>query len=363
MFQGNALHPSVPLTQYAIAWKPREKDWFFTSRFLPYLTVQKDRDLVRTVDKGRMLQIYQAVAGTGQTKAPVVEFGIGPNKAFQCTPFSLDGMINHYDRKRADDVLQYEKRAVAAPRFALAQYLEKQGAAILTDPSQYAGNTKALTSTELWDDYDSNDSDPIEDLIDLLMAVNNEEGVKCNELSIDKLVWRVISQHPKVRARAAVHAEGRPLGIITVEDLEKILEPYLEKGSIKIVAGRYNAAEDPGQNPDGTSTTQTDLRSFIGANVIAAYVEPPSVESIGFGYTFAVAGLGSEDGRGGNEPMAVLEYEDNSIRPIGGTRLTLVSSVDQRIMYPSCGYLLRGVVDTTNARYFNKAGNSTLVGA
>lgn len=358
---GSGLHTSVPLTNYAIAWKPREPNYFFTSRFLPYLSVSHERDLIRTIDKGRMLQIYEAAVGTSQKTSPVIEFGIGPNKSFQCQPYSFDGVINHYDAQRADSVLNYEKRQVAAPRFALAMYLEKKGAGILTDPANYDGNTKALAGAELWDDYASNDSDPVEDLIDLLMTVNNEEGVKCNELTMDKLVWRIVSQHPKVRARAAIHAEGRPLGIVTVEDLEKILEPWLEKGAIKITAGRYNGAQDPGDS--GSSTTITDVRSFIGPNVIAAYVEPPSIESIGFGYTFCFAGLGADDGLGGNEPMAVLEYEDNSIRPKGGTRLVLASSIDQKIAYPSTGYLLRSVVDTSNARYLNKAGNSTLVSA
>jgi hypothetical protein len=89
-------------------------------------------------------------------------------------------------------------------------------------------------------------------------------------------------------------------------------------------------------------------KSFIGADVAMAYVEPPSVSSVGFAHEFVFAGLD------GNDPIAVYQYEDPKVAPKGGMRVRVMTSADYRIMRPASGYILKGVVDTTQAQYLSQ---------
>lgn len=340
---GSVLHKNQPLTNYAIAWTPPQKDFFIRGDFFPRLDVDKDSNLVRSIDQGSMMQIYDAEAGPGGL-VKEVSFGVGPDQQYKCQPYALEGIINYYEREQADNVLQYEKRQTAIPLSLLGFKLEKKAVDYLRTAGNYGGNTKTLASTELWDAYDQTTSNPIDELIAALEKVLLDIGRKCNRLVFDKMVWRVIRRHPALLQAAPVHTTPAGLQVITKDGLEKILEEWLEPGSIKIVLGRYNSQPLP-NNGVGAPLPVTTKKSFIGADVVMGYVEPPSLDSVGFAHEFVFAGLD------GNDPIAVYEFDDPKVAPKGGLRVRVMTSADYRIMRPASGYILKGVVDVTNAQY------------
>lgn len=339
---GSALHRNQPLTEYAISWRPPQKNFFMRGELFPRLDVSKDSNIVRSIDMGRMMEIYDAEAGPGGF-VKEISFGIGNDTTYKCQPYALEGIINYYERDQADSVLQYEKMQTAMPLRSMAFKLEKKAMDYARTAANYGGNTKTLAANELWDAYDATSSNPIDELIAALEKVLLDIGMKCNRLVFDKMVWRVIRRHPALLQAAPVHTTPAGLQVITVEGLEKILGEWLEPGSIRVSVGRYNLNPDP--NPGNYPTTVVPKKSYIGADVIMAYVEPPNPESMGFAHEFAFSGLD------GNDPMVVYEFEDPKIAPKGGMRVRVMCSADYRIMRPASGYILKGVVDTTQAQY------------
>ena len=127
-----------------------QKNFFIRGDFYPRLDVDKDANIVRSIDQGSMMQIYDAAAGPNGT-VKEVSFGVGPDQQYKCQPLALEGIINHYEREQADDVLQYDKRQTGIPRLLLEFALEKKSVDSLRTAANYGPNAKTLGPNELFD--------------------------------------------------------------------------------------------------------------------------------------------------------------------------------------------------------------------
>ena len=354
MALGSALHTNVPLTNYAIAWKPPgdKKTWFARQDFFPSVPVPKDSDFIRQVSQGRMLQIYEATVGDDlvNVNAPVVDFAINDKLQFKCKPRSLRGIINYYKQKQADDVLQYEKRMVDAPRWAMEMYCEDQSMQVLLDQAQYGGHVTNLGANELWDDYGSSASTIYDEIATRLEKIVLVSGHKVNRFGLPFPVWRVIKGHPGLTRRPFVNQGGLAGTMLSVELFEKLFEEWMEPGSVRIYRGVKTRSQAPNDDDGGE-----DLQLLWGQpSVVAAYVEDQvSTEDFSFAKGFMFAGL---DANG--SPVAVVEREAPEIQPIGGRELRVVTSADWKIVNKRAGWIWPAVVDKTSPAYNNDVGNS-----
>jgi hypothetical protein len=349
---GSALHVNVPLTNYAIAWKPpgEQSQWFARDDFFPTVPVTKDSDLIRQVSQGRMLQVYEAAVGADgiNSSAPIVEFGVNANLSFKCLPRVLRGVINEYKRRQADDQLQYEKRCVDDPRWALQLYCEQEAMAVLQNQALYGGNVTNLPNDELWDDYGSSESTIYDEIATRLEKIVIETGHKVNRFGMSFPIWRIIKGHPGLVRRPFINQGGLEGSLLTVKLFEQLFEEWMEPGSVRIYKGVKNRA--PAPNDDAPM----DLELFWGPGVVAAYVEQNvSLEDFSFAKGFMFSGLG-----GNGDKMTVLERDAPEIMPIGGREIRLVTSSDWKITNKKSGWFWPAVVDKTNAQYNNSAGNS-----
>lgn len=354
---GSALHVNVPLSNYVIAWKPPadKATWFARGDFFPNVPVDKDSDIIRSISQGRMLQLYEALVGEDGLAgaAPVVDFALGPNITFKCKPAALRGILNYYKSKQADANLQFEKRVVEAPRFALEMWSENQALPTLLNSSNYGNNVTTLAAAAYWDNYPSSSSTIYDDLAYGLEQIWLSTGHKVNRLGMPAPVWRVIKGHPGLTRRPFNNQAGSSPQMLTTEIFEGLFKEWLEPGSVRIYNGYYDRNPPPN---DGTDiNTPVDGALFWGPSVVAAYVEPNvSLDDFSFGKSFFFAGLG--DGQAA--PMFVLERDAQEIMPIGGKEFRLVTSADWKITNATAGWIWPTVIDKTNARYNNRAGNS-----
>ncbi len=349
-FLGSALHVNQALTEYAIAWKPPtdKGDWFARGDFFGTVPVSKDSDVVRSVSQGRMLQLYDAtVSNGGKPGGSVVQFGIGANTSFKCLPYVLEGVINDYDRKQADNALQYDKNQAFAPRWALEMAMEKLAMTTLLNSSLYGSNVTNLAANELWDDYGSSASSIYDTLAEIFLKIVMDTGMKVNNVGFSSLVWRVIKGHPGLLRRPFFNQAGTAGYTMKKADFEGLFDEWLEPGSVHVYRGVYNAA--PAPNDDDPK----NLKVFFGPGMVASYTaKSPSLEDLSAFKQFQFAGLD------GIEPMVVMEFQDQQIMPMGGTRMRLMSSVDYKMMHASSAYIIPACVDTTSAAYDNEAGES-----
>lgn len=348
-FLGSALHVNQALTQYAIAWKPPtdKGEWFARGDFFGTVPVSKDSDVVRSISQGRMLQLYDAaVSNGGSPGGTPVQFGIGANTSFKCLPYVLEGVINEYDRKQADDALQYDKNQAFAPRWALEMAMEKLAMTTLLDTSLYGGNVTNLASNELFDDYGSSASTVYDILAEIFLGIVMETGNKVNNVGFSSLVWRVIKGHPGLLRRPFFNQAGTAGFKMAVKDFEGLFDEWLEPGSVHVYRGVYNAKPSPN---DETK----NLKAFFGPGMVASYTsKSPSLEDLSAFKQFQFAGLD------GIDPMVVMEIQDQQILPMGGTRIRLMSSVDFKMMHAASAHIIPACVDTSSAAYYNSAGES-----
>jgi len=331
------LHKDVPLTGYVQAWKPPQTDWFMREKIFPLLTVDKATNIYRVIDQGTMMQVVDAnVGANGRVKE--VDFGIGSDGQYRCVPRALEGRIDHYERKQADDQIQYEQRKTDIPMLVLTNTLEKVALVDTLRPTANLGTSyKTLDPTgELFDDYGSGDSDPINEFLVACDRIMTVIGHKPNTVVIDRLVWRAISQHPAVLNRVLGGATTSALARITIKQFEQLLEDVLEPGSINVTRFRYNNVTEPG--------TKTNI-SAIGPDISISFTEPPSMDSVGAAHEFSFVGEGDD------EPIGVYTFEDPKQGVDGSTIVRVRKSCDFKLAKLDAMYVLKDCVDVADAKY------------
>lgn len=341
-FLNSELHVNVPLTDLAVAYRPIENGYLW-SKLLPPKVVNKRSNFIRQIDKGQLLRHYDLRVGKGG-RVQEIQFKIGSNLRYLCIDYAVEAVMRETEDMEADSILEYVQEQIYHAMIAMNTNIEivtiKQ---TLRDPAVLTENF-ALTPSEYWDNYNSQDSDPIEDLKIACLSVFNETTHMPNVITLHNLVFDRVQRHPSVLARGGVHPTGN--AIVTKEQLEHILG--VEPGTILITGQKYNTALED-QTPD--------YRSFVGPDCIVAYVEPASVRNYGLGQSFmfqrASAGGSSEIIKDLEAPFVVYEFSDQGQKDARGATIhRLVGGLDQKVLVPEAGFLIQNCVDKTNtARY------------
>lgn len=333
-FLPSNLHVNRPLTDLVIAYTP-SKDGWLRDRFLPRKVVDKQSNQIRQISRDQLLRLYPMITGaTGRVQE--VQFGTDATLTYSATTFALQVVLDNWERQNADSELQYDVRQMDAPLQAMNLGLEKYAIVDTLRSTSVLTNNQTNTAPTYWSNYNSQQSDPIDDLMVACQRVMTETGNKVNVIGMDIMVWKKIAQHPNVLSRVPVHTTGPTGAIMTPDILEKILSPWCEPGSLVITAKRYNNANE------GAAGT---LKSFIGGDVVVAYAAPPSLSSYGLGFEFAFNGMS------GSEPFLVLTYQDMNRGALGSDVARLVGAVDYKVTNAKAGYLIKSVVDTTLAEF------------
>lgn len=340
-FLNSQLHVSVPLTDLAVAFRVKKDQWLW-SKLLPPKVVNKRTDLIRQISKAQLLRSYELRAGKGGA-VQEIQFKIDDNQSFKCIDYAVEAVLSNTESAEADAILEYEAEQIYACVTAMEINMEivtirdtLRDAAVLTQ-------NVTLTPAYYWDNYNSLNSDPIEDLMVACLLVFVATGNRPNLIVMHAFVWDRVQRHPKVLARGGVHPTGN--AIVTIEQMEHILS--VPPGTIQVTANYYNAARED----------QTPVyRAMIGPDTIVAYCAPPSDRTYALGTSFqfnasSVGGSGEiiEELKA---PFVVYEFPDVGLRDARGATIhRLVGGLDQKVLVPEAGYLIKNCVDSSAARY------------
>lgn len=353
------LHVNRPLTNYVIGWKPPadgQLDWRWFSRgdFFPAIPTDKDSDFIRTVSMGRMLQIQNAIASSGiDSSSNVVDWAVGPTKAFKCLPYSNDAILNYYEAQGADAELQLETRTVRAPVWNLNQWCESVATPILLNSGNYGNNVTTLAANEYFDQYASSASTIYDTMAYGFEQIALNTGHKVNRIGMTAPVWRIIKGHPGLTRRPFNNQGGNSPSVLTTEMFEGLFSEWVEKGALRIYGGYYNRSGEPVD--DGSDNETIDGCLYWGPSIVACYVEQtPSLDDFSFAKSFYFGGMGDGEAL----PFVVYEFEDLKIQPRGGRIYRVVTSADYKIMNKRAGWIWPTVIDKTSSLFTNGAGNS-----
>lgn len=328
-FLPSNLHVNRPLTDMLIKFDWTQMGWL-RQRYFPQKKVDKLSNQMRQISRQNMLRLFEGKTGFGG-KIHRVQFQTDATLSYNCEMFAFEAVIDESEAKAADSELAYEMQQMEQPLISMnlrMEYLAIKDS--LRNTAKLTKNT-TLNPNQLWSNFSSSSSDPIADLIAACMKVRSQTQRKANRLGIDHMVWGKTVQHPNVIERVKFQT-GRTGAMLTPEILEDILSPWLEKGSIDIYAGRYNSAAE------GEAET---LKSFLGSDVVVAYVDNPGMMSWGLGYEFAWNAASDA-----NDPLIVFQYPSYEA-PLGANVLRAVTAVDYNVTQPASAFLIKGVVDTT----------------
>jgi len=343
-FNASTLHVNVPLTDLANRFTP-EMEGYLWSRLLPPKVVTKRSDLIRQIDKGNLLRLYDLRAGDA-SRIQEVQFKVNSNLSFNAIDYGVQTILRNTERMEADEILQYDQEQMFTALVSMHTNLEYVTITQTLRDTSLLTNNVTLTAAEYWDNRTSMDSDPILDLTAACMSVFTKTTKMPNVIVMHAYVWRAIQQHPKVLARGPVHPTGS--GIVTIPMFEEILG--VQSGTIHVTAQQYNRGNQGG----------SDLfTSMIGPDTIVAYVGPPSQRAYSLGYSFMF-----QDGSAGGDPQVIKEIEapfvvyefpDNGLFDVrGATVHRLVGALDQKVLVSDAGYLIKNCVDYSNAALYGQ---------
>ena len=345
-FLDSNLHYNQALTDLAVAFR-QEEEGYLWSKLLPPKVVAHRSDVIRQIDKGQLLRLYDMRVGRGG-RAGEIQYKIGANLTYNTIDYAVEAIVRGTEAANADAILQHEQELIYHATIAMHTNIEYVTVkTILRDTAVMTNNT-TLAGGDRWDQFNSPSSDPVEDIKRKVLRIKSRTGHAPNLVVMHDMVWDVVQRHPKSLERAGVHNGG--LGIITKEMFEKICD--LPPGSLMTTSLTYNLALE-----DQTA----DFRSFIGDDVIIAYNEPGNTRTYGLGQMFQWPGdeLGNMTKQAGmSAPFSVLQFPDNWKDIRGANVLRIVGSLDPKVLNVDAGELLVDVVDSTDSTAYGSFLNN-----
>lgn len=339
----STLHVPRPLEDYVLAYTP-DKDQYLFGAALPKKPVKHKSDQIRRESRGALLQLHDLKIGSNG-EFPTLSLTMDTSLTYLTQPYGVEVPLFDDERANADSEIAYDQRQVKFGMQAICTRFEQISiGGILRTAANYGSNTATLGAPRQWTNYNSLKSDPYADFLQACGEIENQTTKRPNFIGMHARVWDVITNHPKVKARAERELGGG--AYMTVELWEKILR--LKPGTIRLTAAMYNTSNDPG--------TET-MRSFIGPDVIFAMNEPGTINSYGFGQTFWFTG--EQPGSG----MSAYSPEGEDLTPAGdivvrsypapwlgkgATMVKIYGEWDMKIMNSKAGYLFKDAVDANN---------------
>jgi hypothetical protein len=310
---------------------------------LPPKVVSKRTNLIRQISKAQLLRKYDLRVGKGG-RVQEVQFKVDSNLSYNAIDYSVEAVMRETESMEADEILEYEQEQMLACLVAMNTNLEVITIKETLRDTGVITNNVTLLPANFWDNYNSQSSNPVEDIKVGCLSVFTQTGHMPNLIVMHALVWDRVQRHPTVLARGGVHPTGN--AIVSLAEFEQIIG--VAPNTIHVTAQQYNTALE-----DQTPVFQ----SMIGPDCIIAYTEAPSVRSYGLGCSFmfqrASAGDNLEIVKDLEAPFLVYEFPDVGLKdPRGATIHRLVGGLDQKVLVTEAGYLIKSCVDGTNtARY------------
>ncbi len=346
-FESGAIHAPQHLTDLCVAYNPSE-DGYVRSLFFPRKPVDKETDLVAAIKKEDILRLYDLdVSGRGEI--PEVTYRTAADIQYRCKPIAAKSEINPKDVKNADAAYRHEKRMTRQALTSVGIRMEYLAVKQTLRSTSVMTNYSTFTSSTRWDAFASTSSTPIEDLMAAVRVVRIKTGTSAGaksrsglgkiKIAMHEYVWMTLQKSRAVADYISASFGGSGTRILTKKILAEILE--VGEDDIVIVSAQYTSSQQ------GPSVTAAYL-AFIGSDVIIGMVDgdPENDQALGHEFVF--------DGLAGDEPFLVQKWKDYGKGIYMQTDYVGVGCmVDYKVTNVDAGYLLQGVIDSTDTATYH----------
>lgn len=329
------IHVNRPLTDYLVSFDPA-KIGYVRDIAWPKKPVAKLANQFRSIAREQVLRSYNGKTNA-QGRVTRVNFATGPTDTYNCEVFAFEALLDAIEQANADEELLYQIQQQRAPIAAMNTWLERLAVETnLRDTSTFTTyDDVGATAARLWSTPTGGSSDPYQDLLTGCIIVSSQAQAKVNFITMDHMVWGEVIKHPSIQKKVNFWSNG---SIANVSMLEKMLEDWVEPGSIHIQRARYNSAAEG---------VAEQLTSFMHGDVFIGFKDQPGIETWGYGSKFQWNVLAGDD------PAIVFEFPTYDA-PLGGRVMRTVTAVDYHansVNASKTGYLITRAVDTSLARF------------
>jgi hypothetical protein len=315
--------------------------WEFESvgeKFFPVRPTEFLSDQFAVWNKANLLKLDELTPLGDDESPPDVELKQDADVSFSCKVFGIQSPGKWITEKNADPSLDYETERTIQLTTALRLRLEYLRVNQRLRSTTYMTANSTLTAAQRFDNYGSASSKPISTLRAVVNTIGYaNQGKKPNMLAGTTFAWQAVANSEEfkdlvkynvvqtVREEAARSANGY---ISLIESLIGVAP-----GSILVSDAVYNVA----------ASNQTAIyTTFMGPDIVLGYVEAQTglrKYSLSAGFQWSAYS---------NDPQAIIAVPryHNTVVPTEDLRAFCV--IDPKIIVPELGYLLKGVIDSTD---------------
>lgn len=297
--------------------------------FLPPVPTDNTSGLFYAWSKSRDLELLQTVPLGDDDKIPEKIVVLDSDHKYQCKPYAVQAPAGRISTQDAAPQLNWAQRLALSAAKSLKLTL-RYDAVNNTLRNSNKVPTVSYTSGRRWDNTGSPDSQPLVDLAQYINQVARDCGRRPNRVGFVRESFDALKNHPDTLDRLKYTQSG---AILTKDKLCEILD--IPAGSVEIFDAQYRSSRD-GQT--------AAYKKFLGTDVLIAYVEPPSLENAGLGFTFAFGGFSADK-------IAIINAYDQMRGALGTDYQRAVSIVDFNVANADAGLRLAGVLNSADSKY------------
>lgn len=285
------LHVNVPLTNISVAYIQKE-DRYIADKVFPRVPVQKQSDLYWKYRKSewRRTDVQKRAPST---ESPGVGWNVETDQYF-CHVYAVHKDIDDQLRANADSAFNLDRDAT---KFITGQMLLKRDLDWHTTyfaTGVWDTNKTGVTGSPgvdefyQWNDYTN--SDPISDITNANIDMDESTGFTPNKLVLGWRVLNTLKNHPDILDRIRYTQKG----VLTAD----LLGSFFEVEQLLVSRASRNTGDEH-QDPANTdaNASYSYLAEASGKNALLVYANPsPSLMTPSGGYTFTWNGyLGGND--------------------------------------------------------------------
>lgn len=324
------LHINVPLSNISVAYM-QDTDMYIADKVFPRVPVSKQSDLYWKYLKSewRRTDVQKRAPGT-ESK------GVGWNvdyDQYRCDVYAIHQDIDDQVRANADSPFNLDRDAT---KFVTNQLLLKRDQDWVNayfKPGVWSTDVSGVgagAGTDQTLQWDQAGSDPINDVAEAMLIVEEQTGYKPNTMVVSPYVIKELKSHPDILDRIKYTQRG----VVTEELLASLfgVDKMLVSRASQTTVNRHIVPTDTEEAAEGS------YAFMAGKNALLVYSpSSPSLMQPAAGYTFTWNGYAAGNDRG-------LRMKRFRMEPINSDRIEGEMSYDMKVVAPDVGYYFDSIV-------------------
>lgn len=312
--------------------------WDFLSigeKFFPNRPTEFLSDQFAQWDKSNLLALDELSPLGDDESPPDVELRLSPDIAYQCQVYGINSPGKWITEKNADLGLDYETERTIQLTTALRLRLEYLRVNQRLRSTTFMTSNSTLTGAQRFDNFTGGASLPISTMRLIVNTIGYaNQGRKPNMIAGTTFAWQAVAQSEEFKDLSKYQivqsAQGELANVGYIALIEQLIG--VKPGTILVSDAVYNAAS-VGQTPNYTT--------FMGPDIVFGYTEAYGLRKYSLGAGFQWSAYSAD-------PQAIISVPryTNTMIPVEDLRAFTV--IDPKIVVPSLGYLLKGVINSAD---------------